>query len=69
MDELIAERKQNGDHGEDDLLSHMLKGVDPETGASLDDENIRFQIITFLIAKYENDERSPLYRSPSISHE
>lgn len=53
VDELIADRKQNGDHGEDDLLSHMLKGVDPETGASLDDENIRFQIITFLIAGHE----------------
>ncbi|MGG4266581.1 bifunctional cytochrome P450/NADPH--P450 reductase [Peribacillus simplex] len=53
VDELIAERKQNGDQGEDDLLSHMLKGVDPETGVSLDDENIRFQIITFLIAGHE----------------
>ncbi len=53
VDELIADRKQNGDQGEDDLLSHMLKGVDPETGVSLDDENIRFQIITFLIAGHE----------------
>lgn len=33
VDELITERKLNGDQGEDDLLSHMLKGVDPETGA------------------------------------
>ncbi|MGG1631716.1 bifunctional cytochrome P450/NADPH--P450 reductase [Rossellomorea sp. NRS-1567] len=53
VDELIAERKQNGDQGEDDLLSHMLKGIDPETGEALDDENIRFQIITFLIAGHE----------------
>ncbi|KIL51053.1 bifunctional cytochrome P450/NADPH--P450 reductase [Jeotgalibacillus campisalis] len=53
VDELIAERKQNGDQGEDDLLSHMLKGVDPETGEALDDENIRYQIITFLIAGHE----------------
>ncbi|WP_044339845.1 bifunctional cytochrome P450/NADPH--P450 reductase [Rossellomorea aquimaris] len=53
VDELIAERKQNGDQGEDDLLSHMLKGTDPETGEALDDENIRFQIITFLIAGHE----------------
>ena len=53
VDEMIAERKQNGDQGEDDLLSHMLKGVDPETGVSLDVENIRFQIITFLIAGHE----------------
>ncbi|MEZ0481099.1 bifunctional cytochrome P450/NADPH--P450 reductase [Planococcus sp. SSTMD024] len=53
VDELIAERKEAGDQGEDDLLSHMLKGKDPETGESLDDENIRFQIITFLIAGHE----------------
>jgi len=53
VDELIAERKQNGDQGEDDLLSHMLKGTDPETGEVLDVENIRYQIITFLIAGHE----------------
>ncbi|WP_347551838.1 cytochrome P450 [Pseudalkalibacillus hwajinpoensis] len=53
VDDLIAERKKNGDQGEDDLLSHMLKGKDPETGEPLDDENIRFQIITFLIAGHE----------------
>ncbi|MGG4548596.1 cytochrome P450 [Rossellomorea marisflavi] len=53
VDNLIAERKENGDQGEDDLLSHMLKGVDPETGEALSDENIRFQIITFLIAGHE----------------
>ncbi|KGP72812.1 bifunctional cytochrome P450/NADPH--P450 reductase [Pontibacillus yanchengensis] len=53
VDQLIAERKANGDQGEDDLLSHMLKGKDPETGEALDDENIRYQIITFLIAGHE----------------
>lgn len=53
VDELIAERKEAGDQGEDDLLAHMLKGKDPETGESLEDENIRFQIITFLIAGHE----------------
>ncbi|MFZ0371462.1 MAG: cytochrome P450 [Halobacillus sp.] len=53
VDQLIAERKETGDQGEDDLLAHMLKGKDPETGEALDDENIRFQIITFLIAGHE----------------
>ncbi|WP_147296298.1 cytochrome P450, partial [Halobacillus trueperi] len=53
VDQLIEERKQAGDQGEDDLLGHMLKGKDPETGEALDDENIRFQIITFLIAGHE----------------
>lgn len=31
----------------------MLHVKDPETGEKLDDENIRFQIITFLIAGHE----------------
>lgn len=31
----------------------MLNVEDPETGEKLDDENIRFQIITFLIAGHE----------------
>ncbi|CAN7504298.1 bifunctional cytochrome P450/NADPH--P450 reductase [Rossellomorea sp. LjRoot5] len=53
VDELIADRKANGDLGEDDLLSYMVKGTDPETGEALSDENIRFQIITFLIAGHE----------------
>ncbi|WP_223068219.1 bifunctional cytochrome P450/NADPH--P450 reductase [Paenibacillus caui] len=53
VDHLIAERKKRGHGGEDDLLSHMLSGKDPETGEGLDDENIRYQIITFLIAGHE----------------
>lgn len=36
-----------------DLLARMLNVEDPETGEKLDDENIRFQIITFLIAGHE----------------
>ena len=31
----------------------MLAGVDKQTGESLSDENIRYQIITFLIAGHE----------------
>ncbi|MFE4569601.1 bifunctional cytochrome P450/NADPH--P450 reductase [Paenibacillus chitinolyticus] len=53
VDKLIAERRVRGTEGIDDLLSHMLNGKDPETGESLDDENIRYQIITFLIAGHE----------------
>ena len=52
VDKLIAERKASGDQM-DDLLGHMLSGVDPETGKKLSDENIRYQIITFLIAGHE----------------
>ncbi|WP_277423905.1 bifunctional cytochrome P450/NADPH--P450 reductase [Bacillus sp. FJAT-42376] len=54
VDQLIAERKQLGkEEWPDDLLSHMLRSIDPESGEGLDDENIRFQIITFLIAGHE----------------
>ena len=52
VDTLIAERKQQGSDVQD-LLAHMLEGVDPESGEKLDDENIRYQIITFLIAGHE----------------
>ncbi|MBN3522619.1 bifunctional cytochrome P450/NADPH--P450 reductase [Paenibacillus apiarius] len=53
VDRIIAERKAHGDQGGNDLLAHMLNGKDPETGEALDDENIRYQIITFLIAGHE----------------
>ncbi len=53
VDQLIAERKTGGDQGETDLLARMLNAKDPETGERLDDENIRHQIITFLIAGHE----------------
>lgn len=53
VDKLIANRKDIGDQEGTDLLSRMLKAKDPETGEQLDDENIRYQIITFLIAGHE----------------
>ncbi len=53
VDKIIEERKANGDQGEIDLLSRMLNGKDPQTGETLDDKNIRYQIITFLIAGHE----------------
>ncbi|MEW4369676.1 bifunctional cytochrome P450/NADPH--P450 reductase [Paenibacillus kandeliae] len=52
-DSLIAQRKENGDQGENDLLSRMLESKDPETGETLPDENIRYQMITFLIAGHD----------------
>ncbi|OJE41947.1 NADPH--cytochrome reductase [Bacillus proteolyticus] len=52
VDKIIADRKISGEQG-DDLLAHMLNGKDPETGEMLDDENIRYQMITFLIAGHE----------------
>lgn len=53
VDKLIKERRENGDQGETDLLARMLSAKDPQTGEQLDDENIRYQIITFLIAGHE----------------
>jgi len=53
VDHIIAERKANSSPEVHDLLSRMLNLNDPETGEKLDDENIRFQIITFLIAGHE----------------
>jgi cytochrome P450 / NADPH-cytochrome P450 reductase len=53
VDRIIEERKNGDDHAEDDLLSRMLNSEDPQTGEKLSDENIRYQIITFLIAGHE----------------
>ncbi len=54
VDEIIRERKRGGgDNAQKDLLNYMLAGVDKVTGESLSDENIRYQINTFLIAGHE----------------
>src|ERR687885_750756 len=54
VDGIIAERRASGDQSDKkDLLSYMLSGVDKKSGERLDDVNIRYQIITFLIAGHE----------------
>ncbi|HEV8440448.1 MAG TPA: cytochrome P450 [Methylomirabilota bacterium] len=55
VDRIIKERRESGDDvaTKPDLLSYMLSGVDKKTGERLDDLNIRYQIITFLIAGHE----------------
>jgi len=53
VDEIIAERRHTGGTEGDDLLDFMLSGRDALTGERLSDENIRFQINTFLIAGHE----------------
>lgn len=52
VDQVIAERRANPTDG-GDLLNLMLAARDPETGETLDDVNIRYQILTFLIAGHE----------------
>ncbi|KQB83306.1 bifunctional cytochrome P450/NADPH--P450 reductase [Corynebacterium oculi] len=54
VDTLIAERRENpSPAGEEDILDVMLSAKDPETGESLSDENLRYQLVTFLIAGHE----------------
>jgi cytochrome P450/NADPH-cytochrome P450 reductase len=54
VDDIIRERRRGGgEQAISDLLNFMLAGVDRQTGASLSDENIRYQILTFLIAGHE----------------
>lgn len=53
-DELIAQRKKDpAAKDKKDLLALMLQGKDPVTGEGLSDENIRYQMVTFLIAGHE----------------
>ena len=55
VDRIIKDRKASGGDLADkpDLLSYMLSGVDRKTGERLEDVNIRYQVITFLIAGHE----------------
>lgn len=53
-EQLIRERRQDPKGMEKhDLLNVMLNGVDTVTGEKLSDENIRYQMVTFLIAGHE----------------
>jgi cytochrome P450 / NADPH-cytochrome P450 reductase len=55
VDRIIKERREAGEDLSDkkDLLSYMLSGIDKQSGEKLDDLNIRYQIITFLVAGHE----------------
>lgn len=52
VDGIIAERRAHPNDGKD-LLNLMVSAIDPETGEGLDDLNIRYQVLTFLIAGHE----------------
>ena len=52
VDGIIADRRKHPTDGKD-LLNLMLTAVDPDTGEQLDDINIRYQVLTFLIAGHE----------------
>ncbi len=54
VDQLIKTRQADPDqHKYTDLLQAMLTGVDRETDQRLDPVNIRYQILTFLVAGHE----------------
>ncbi|WP_338703094.1 cytochrome P450 [Streptomyces sp. Q6] len=52
VDEVVAARRAAGG-GPGDLLDRMLEVAHPETGERLTPENIRRQVITFLVAGHE----------------
>lgn len=52
-DDVIDARRKSGDGDTRDLLGLMLSARDPLTGETLDDANIRNQLVTFLIAGHE----------------
>ncbi|MFE4964716.1 cytochrome P450 [Streptomyces sp. NPDC056660] len=52
VDDLVAERRSTG-RGDGDLLDRMLETAHPETGERLSAENVRRQVITFLVAGHE----------------
>ncbi|MFC9075739.1 cytochrome P450 [Streptomyces sp. NPDC057062] len=53
VESVIKERREGKGTGEEDLLGLMLEATDPETGKLLVDDNVRDQVVTFLIAGHE----------------
>lgn len=54
-DSIVAERRQNPQPDSHDLLNTMLYSVDKETGEGLPDENIRFNMCTFLVTPLDSN--------------
>ncbi|MFF3364140.1 cytochrome P450 [Streptomyces misionensis] len=52
VDALVEQRRRSGG-GEGDLLDRMLATAHPETGEKLSPQNVRRQVITFLVAGHE----------------
>lgn len=57
VDALVAERRAGGHAGQGDLLDLLLSAHDPETGAGLDNAEIRDQAATMLVAGFETTSR------------
>ncbi|KAK0733497.1 cytochrome P450 [Lasiosphaeria miniovina] len=52
-DDIVAERKANPRPDVNDILNVMLHAKDPVTGKGFTDENIRYQMATFLVAGHD----------------
>ncbi|WP_405988959.1 cytochrome P450 [Streptomyces sp. NBC_00986] len=52
VDEMVQSRRESGG-GDGDLLDRMLDTTHPDTGERLSPENVRRQVITFLVAGHE----------------
>lgn len=48
-DEIVEERVRNPQPEVNDLLNTMLNAADPVTGQKLSKENVRYQMVTFLV--------------------
>ncbi|MEV7197404.1 cytochrome P450 [Streptomyces sp. NPDC093510] len=74
VDEVIETRKASGDTSADDLLGLMLNSPHPDSGETLDEANIRNQVITFLIAGHETTSGTlafalhHLMKNPAVLH-
>lgn len=53
VDDMIADRVAGREEDQDDLLGLMLRTEDPETGDKLPHDNVRDQVLTFLVAGHE----------------
>jgi cytochrome P450 len=53
IDDMIAARRQDDDADDRDLLGIMLSSAHPDSGQRLTDRNIRYQVLTFLVAGHE----------------
>ncbi|MEV6538867.1 cytochrome P450 [Streptomyces sp. NPDC051665] len=53
VDEMVRTRREASGNGDGDLLDRMLDTSHPETGERLSPENVRRQVITFLVAGHE----------------
>ncbi|NEB02675.1 cytochrome P450 [Streptomyces sp. SID13726] len=66
VDDLVRTRRAAG--GDGDLLDRMLETAHPETGERLSPENVRRQVITFLVAGHETTSGALSFALHYLSH-